>query len=206
MKKQIVAQTNTSRTANPSLPQLSPAQHQKLLLLSLLPLAHSHSTLTYSHLMTALSLPSSRALEDLLTTAIYSSLLTATLDPAHSIVNVTSIAPLRDLAPGSLPAMQATLFAWSQRCEGALADLDAQMAAVRAAAVRRERERRRRDRGLEAAMAALEDKGGAPKRGAGFGDEGQGADAMEIDQEGVGRWVRNAKRGSGLAGLGGRRL
>ncbi|XTI92850.1 hypothetical protein V2W45_1426799 [Cenococcum geophilum] len=191
---------------NPSLPQLSPAQHQKLLLLSLLPLAHSHSTLTYSHLMTALSLPSSRALEDLLTTAIYSSLLTATLDPAHSIVNVASIAPLRDLAPGSLPAMQATLFAWSQRCEGALADLDAQMAAVRAAAVRRERERRRRDRGLEAAMAALEDKGGAPKRGAVFGDEGQGADAMEIDQEGVGRWVRNAKRGSGLAGLGGRRL
>ncbi|OCK85557.1 hypothetical protein K432DRAFT_318109 [Lepidopterella palustris CBS 459.81] len=191
--------------SNPSLPQLSQTQQQKLLLLSLLPLAHSHSTLTYEHLMTALSLPSTRALEELITTAIYSSLLTATLDPAHGIVNVTSISPLRDLAPGSLPTMQSTLFTWSQRCEDALSDLDKQMVAVKKAAVQRERERRRKDRGLEAAMAALEEKGSG-KRGAGFGGEGQGDDAMEIDQEGVGRWVRNAKRGSGLAGLGGRRL
>jgi len=192
--------------ANPSLPQLSSAQHQKLLLLSLLPLAHSHSTLTYDHLMTALSLPSPRALEDLLTTAIYSSLLTATLDPAHSIVCVTSISPLRDLAPGSLPAIQSTLFTWSQRCEDALSDLDKQIAAVKKAAVQREKERRKRDRGLEAAMAELEEKGSAAKRGVGFSDEGQGGDAMEIDQESMGRWVRNAKRGSGLAGPGGRRL
>lgn len=155
--------------------------------------------------MTALSLPSPRALEELVTKAIYSSLLTATLDPAHGNVNVTSVAPLRDLAPGSLPALQSTLTTWSQRCEDALTDLDKQMATVKKRAVQRERERRKRDRGLEVTMAALEEKGSG-KRGAGYGDEGQGGDAMDIDQESSGRWVRGAKRGSGLAGLGGRRL
>ncbi|KAF2493993.1 hypothetical protein BU16DRAFT_512194 [Lophium mytilinum] len=191
--------------ANASLPQLNAAQHQKLLLLSLLPLARSHTTLTYAHLTTALSLPSPRALEELITTAIYASLLTATLDPAHGLVNVTSIAPLRDLAPGAIPSLAATLAAWSARCGGALDELDAQIAGVRKAAVRREKERRKRERGMETAMGLLEEKSaGAAKRGE-EGGQGQG-EAMEIDQEDiVGRFARGVKKG-GLAGLGGRRL
>ena len=91
---------------SPNLPKLSAQQHQKLLLLSLLPLSRSHATLTYKHLLSALDLPTTRALEELITTAIYSGLITATLGPANSLVSVTSISPLRDLAPGSLPALQ----------------------------------------------------------------------------------------------------
>ncbi|KAF2189184.1 hypothetical protein K469DRAFT_723943 [Zopfia rhizophila CBS 207.26] len=186
--------------ANPNLPQISAAQHQKLLLLSLLPLSRSHSTLTYDHLMQALELPSKRALEELITTAIYSSLLNATLDPANALVSVTSISPLRDLAPGSLPTLQSTLRTWSQRCDSALANLEAQISEVKRAAVVRERERRKKERGLELTMASMEEKGAGKRGMSGLGEE----DLMDIDQEGgSGRVLRGAKRGAAGFGFGG---
>ncbi|KAJ4334172.1 hypothetical protein N0V95_009241, partial [Ascochyta clinopodiicola] len=135
--------------SRPELPKLSAPQHQKLLLLSLLPLSRSHATLTYKHLLAALDLPTARPLEELITTAIYAGLVTATLDPAHSLVSVTSIAPLRDLAPGSLPALQGTLQTWSARCDAALADLEAQVETVRRDAVEREKLRRKKERAVE---------------------------------------------------------
>ncbi|KAF2470946.1 COP9 signalosome subunit 7 [Lindgomyces ingoldianus] len=185
--------------AHGSLPKLSAQQHKKLLLLSLLPLARSHTTLTYSALMAALDLPTTRALEELITTAIYSGLLTATLDPAHSLLSVTGISPLRDLAPGSLPTLQQTLSTWSQRCESALADLEAQAASVKRAAVAREKDRRKKERALEITIAASEEKGGAKRGMSGLGEE----DMMDIDQEGgSGRVLRNTKRGTGGGGFG----
>ncbi|KAH6220077.1 hypothetical protein HBI42_105500 [Parastagonospora nodorum] len=175
-----------------NLPKLSAQQHQKLLLLSLLPLSTSHSSLTYKHLLTALDLPTTRALEELIMTAIYSGLITATLDPAHSLISVTSVAPLRDLAPGSLPALQTTLQAWSQRCDSALADLEAQVEKVKKEAVDREKVRRKKDRALEAVMQASEDKSTSKRGLGGYG----GDDAMEIDDEGgSGRTTRGNKRG-----------
>ncbi|PVH98342.1 hypothetical protein DM02DRAFT_615849 [Periconia macrospinosa] len=181
-----------------TLPKLSAQQHQKLLLLSLLPLSHSHKTLTYPSLLAALDLPSTRSLEELITSAIYAGLLTATLDPAHSVVAVTSVAPLRDLAPGSLPAMQATLANWSARCDAALVDLEARIAEVRKAAVDREKTRRKKERVQEVVMASMEEKGGQKRSVSGLGEE----DAMDIDQEGgSGRFTRGAKRGPG--GFGG---
>ncbi|KAL6706436.1 hypothetical protein ACN47E_005542 [Coniothyrium glycines] len=181
--------------AQTGLPKLSAQQHQKLLLLSLLPLSRSHATLTYSHLLAALDLPTTRALEELITTAIYSGLITATLDPAHSLVSVTSISPLRDLAPGSIPALQTTLQTWSQRCDSALAELELQVEKVKREAVDREKVRRKKERALEAAMQTTEEKGQGNKRGlGGFG----GDDAMEIDDEGSSsRNTRGTKRGSG---------
>ncbi|KAF1926272.1 COP9 signalosome subunit 7 [Didymella exigua CBS 183.55] len=184
------------------LPKLSAPQHQKLLLLSLLPLSHAHATLTYARLQAALDLPTPRALEELITTAIYAGLLTATLDPAHSRVSVTSIAPLRDLAPGALPRLQSTLAAWSGRCDAALADLDAQVERVKRDAVQREKLRRKRERAVEVQTS---DERGAGKRapemrGGGYGDD----DAMDIDQEGgSGRATRGAKKGAAPSGLGG---
>jgi COP9 signalosome complex subunit 7 len=181
-------------TAQGNLPKLSAQQHQKLLLLSLLPLSRSHTTLTYPALMSALDLPTTRALEELITTAIYAGLITATLDPAHSLVSVTSVAPLRDLAPGSLPAMQATLSTWSQRC-----DME-----VKKAAVNREKMRRKKERAMEVMIQSSEEKGGSQKRGvSGLGDE----DMMDVDQEGgSGRVTRGTKRGAGGFGNFGRRL
>jgi COP9 signalosome complex subunit 7 len=122
--------------------------------------------------------------------------MTATLDPAKSLVNVTTVSPLRDLAPGSLPTLQATLQTWSQRCSDALADLDKQVAAVKKAAVDREKQRRKKERALEVVMQSMDEKGAAKR----LGDE----DLMEIDQEGSGRVTRGSKRGTGF-GLG-RRL
>lgn len=186
MYSQPAAQTN--------LPKLSAQQHQKLLLLSLLPLSRSHATLTYEHLLSVLDLPSTRALEELITNAIYSGLITATLDPAHSLVSVTSIAPLRDLAPGSLPALQATLQSWSQRCESALADLEAQVEKVKKDAVDREKVRRKKERALEAAMQSSDDKGSGKRGLLGL----VGDDAMDIDDEGgSSRTTRSSKRGAG---------
>jgi COP9 signalosome complex subunit 7 len=195
---------NNSTTAHGNLPKLSAQQHQKLLLLSLLPLARSHTTLTYPALMSALDLPTTRALEELITTAIYSGLVTATLDPAHSLVSVTSVAPLRDLAPGSLPPMQATLSTWSQRCDAALADLEARVAEVKKAAVDREKMRRKKERAMEVMIQVSEEKGGSQKRSvSGLGDE----DMMDVDQEGgSGRTTRGTKRGAGGFGNFGRRL
>ncbi|KAJ4358334.1 uncharacterized protein N0V89_002916 [Didymosphaeria variabile] len=183
------------------LPKLSDKQHEKLLMLSLLPLARSHSTLTYPALMSALDLSTPRALEQLLTTAIYAGLLTATLDPAHSVVSVTSVAPLRDLAPGSLPALQATLANWSNRCGSALEDLELRVAEVRKAAVEREMLRRKKERALEVMLQLSEDKG---KGGGQRRDEGY-EDMMDVDEQGgSGRQTRGMKRGfaGGFSGLG----
>ncbi|KAF1851367.1 COP9 signalosome subunit 7 [Cucurbitaria berberidis CBS 394.84] len=186
--------------AQDQLPKLSAQQHQKLLLLSLLPLSRSHATLTYKHLLTALDLPTTRALEELITTAIYSGLITATLDPAHSLVSVTSISPLRDLTPGSLPALQMTLQSWSQRCESALADLEAQAEKVKKEAVDREKVRRKRERALDAALQTGEEKNTGKRSLMGLG----GDDAMDIDDEGgSSRGLRGSKRGPGSFGLGG---
>lgn len=188
-------------TAQENLPKLSPQQQQKLKLLTLLPLSRSHSTLTYSHLVSALELPSTRALEELITTAIYSGLINATLDPARSLVSVTSIAPLRDLAPGSLPVLQSTLQAWSQRCDSALADLTAQVERVKKEALEREKMKRKKERALEAVMQTSEEKGtGKRALTSGFGEE----DAMEIDdEEGSGKATRGSKRGPGGFGFSG---
>ncbi|XPT02860.1 hypothetical protein M3J09_011966 [Ascochyta lentis] len=184
--------------SRPELPKLSAPQHQKLLLLSLLPLSRSHATLTYKYLLTALDLPTARALEELVTTAIYAGLLTATLDPAHSLVSVTSIAPLRDLAPGSLPALQSTLQTWSQRCDAALADLEAQVEKVKRDAVEREKLRRKKERAID--VQTSDEKGAGKKGSVGAGDD----DAMDIDQEGgSGRVTRGLKRGPGGFALGG---
>lgn len=191
----------TTATAHPNLPKLSAQQHQKLLLLSLLPLSHSHKTLTYKHLLVALDLPTTRALEELITTAIYAGLITATLDPARALVSVTSISPLRDLAPGALPALQATLQSWSQRCDAALADLEAQADKVKKEAIDREKVRRKKERAVEAALHAESERSNGQRGVMGMGSD----DAMDIDDEGGNiRGTKGSKRGSNFGP--GRRL
>jgi len=107
-----------------------------LTLLTLAARCTSSSQLTYSNLQSALSLSTSRELETLVTDAIYADLLSGTLNPSQQIVVITSVAPLRDLAPGSVTTMVTELDAWSQRCEGVLADLESEMERVRNEAVK----------------------------------------------------------------------
>ncbi|KAL2860729.1 uncharacterized protein BJX67DRAFT_328924 [Aspergillus lucknowensis] len=123
----------------PNLPLLSEDQARKLRLLSLLTLASSVKPLTYEILMDSLSLSAPSDLETLVTTAIYSSLITARLSPATTppTVNVTSVAPLRDVKPTYLPTMISTLSAWESRCGSVIKDIEAEIAKIKADSAQR---------------------------------------------------------------------
>jgi COP9 signalosome complex subunit 7 len=176
----------TTSTAATGLPKLTPQQEQKLRLLSLLPLARQQSNLTYKSLQSALSLDSPQALESLITTAIYTSLITGTIDPAHKMINITSVAPLRDLAPGSIPALTAALTQWSQQCSSMLAKLDAQITQTKDDAQARGRQNARLEALLEERVSKEETedgkraKRGAPGQGFDTRDEYED-DEMEVD-------------------------
>lgn len=83
--------------------------------------------------MTALSLDSTADLESLITTAIYANLITARLSPATTPpnVNVTAVAPLRDVPPQSLPKMVSLLTEWEARCNEVVSDLEAEIERVK---------------------------------------------------------------------------
>jgi COP9 signalosome complex subunit 7 len=139
---------------------------KKLRLLSLLTIASqrkeppsstpsSASNLSYNSLCTRLRLESSIELEQLVTEAIYSDLVVATLNPALQTVVITSVAPLRDLAPGSVQSMIDELAAWSKRCSSVLADLEAEIQKVKDEAELRAGREARTERQVKAAMDAL---------------------------------------------------
>lgn len=197
----------TSHPATPNLPSLTSAQETKLRLLTLLTLAAQKPTsgtttsnLSYASLCTHLDLPSPLALEQLLTRAIYADLLTATLNSAAQTVVVTSVAPLRDLAPGSLADMMAELAAWSGRCDAVLADLESEMERVRSEAKKRAAREAKAERQIKAVTAAGEvaasDNGTSAfiaartghntRGGKGKVEEEDGEDAMEVDGGGGG--------------------
>lgn len=213
------------------IPPLSEPQARKLRQLSLLTLCDSPSTLTYPHLLTALELPTIRALEDLIISCLYAGLLTVKLDTVNNRLNVSSVAPLRDLRANSVPQMVQVLADWDARCIGVLGDIEAQMKAVRQRAVEARRRERENEKALEHAMgkglgmrlgtggaaaretSALKAPG---KRGAGDKDEdyddgggggggpGEAADEMDVDEGG--QWTgrpRGAKRGGGGGRLAG---
>lgn len=185
----------------PNLPKLSNTQEQKLRQLTLLSLSSFPSTLTYAHLLSELSLPTTRALEDLVISSIYAGLLTAKLDTLAQRVDVSSVAPLRDLKPGSVPRMVSVLEDWDGRCVTVLREIEGQVREVR----RKAQEQRKRETEHEKAVAKRmgENEDGKGKLGKRVG--GEEADEMEIDEGG--RRLRGAKRGGGnfLGGLG-RRL
>ena len=123
--------------ASPALPSLNPQQTLKLRQLSFLTLARDPANLTYANLLRELALETPRELEDLVISAIYAGLVAGTLDPYHRVVCLSSVSPLRDLPPDSVPAMLGTLSAWSARCVSTLAELEAQIKSVRAEALER---------------------------------------------------------------------
>lgn len=137
----------------PNLPPLSEPQTLKLRQLSLLTLARDRSNLSYEALQKALGLTSARQLEELVITVIYAGLLHATLDPARQAVQVNSVAPLRDLSPGSIPDMIAALSNWSEKCASTLGDLEAQIRNIRAAAAAREKEKRAAEHRIQALVS-----------------------------------------------------
>ncbi|KAF2720473.1 hypothetical protein K431DRAFT_313326 [Polychaeton citri CBS 116435] len=192
--------------ATPNLPELSSTQQLKLRLLSLLTISSEKPSasskqhhLSYSSLSSRLDLRSAIDLEHLVTQAIYENLITATLNPADQTVVITSVAPLRDLAPGSVQTLVSELAAWGGRCDTVLSDLEAEIAKVKADAVKRAAREAKADRQIKAATE-VEAKG-MPTRGINKKEEdGEDGDAMEIDSGSALGTGGGKKRGSSTLG------
>ena len=98
--------------------------------------------------MKELDIPTPMELESLVTSAVYASLLTARLSPASNprIVHITSVAPVRDLRPGSLPEMLQILETWGSRCTGVISEIESQIKTIKdEAKARRLKEIQRQD-------------------------------------------------------------
>lgn len=163
---------STYQSASPSLPPLTPPQALKLRQLSLLSLSRDKAQLSYASLQSHLQLPTARELEDVVISAVYAGLLTARLNPARQEVQVSSVAPLRDVPPTTVSDIVGTLKAWSARCDATLAELEGTVARIRADAAREADRRRENERVLAAAVAAEEKNavGGGPGGGGGSAD------------------------------------
>ena len=184
-----------SRADTTDLPTLSDPQALKLRQLTLVSLARYPHMLSYEHLREVLELPSSRALEDLVISAIYAGLLTAKLDTLTQRVDVSSVAPLRDVKPGTVPQMIAIFDDWDARCASVLAGLETQVKEVRSKALTK----RRRDDANEKAVAKLtDDKDGGKGKAVGKRGVGEENDDMDVDDNGLGLRSKNAKRGGGM--------
>ncbi|KAF4973737.1 hypothetical protein FSARC_45 [Fusarium sarcochroum] len=155
--------TYSSYKSTQGLPALAEAQATKLRQLSLLSLARDRQNLSYAALQDALDLPGSREVETLVISAVYAGLLHATLDPARAAVQVASVAPLRDLAPGSIPDMATALKIWADRCTTTLSGLELQIKEIRTTAAARQREQRAADEKLQQLMSDSQEGTGPRK-------------------------------------------
>ncbi|KAG6061235.1 hypothetical protein E4U17_002238 [Claviceps sp. LM77 group G4] len=140
-----------------NLPSLNESQILKLRQLSILNLARDRRNLHYDVLQQELGLSSAREVEELVITAIYAGLVKATLDPDRKTVQVTSLAPLRDLEPGCIPSMIAALENWSEKCTSTLGDLEVQIQRIRNAALNRETEKRATEAKIQALVVDEQD-------------------------------------------------
>ena len=180
------------------LPQLNQAQTTKLRLLSLLTLVPSplnttsttstNPNLTYSYLQQELDLPSSAALESLVTTALTSSLLTGHTDPLHQRLAINSVAPLRDLSPHSMPTISRTLEEWQSRCDVMLNDINSRVTKIREEArIRKDREQRR-EKAFDKEMAKADEEHVAALQLTDNGANGRGvAQVMDLSTQGQGK-------------------
>ena len=80
-----------------------------------------------------------RELEILVTSAIYVSLLCATLNPLPGLLEVHCLSPLRDVSPATIPAMVDVLAEWSARCETVRRGLEGEVERIKTRAGERGR-------------------------------------------------------------------
>ncbi|KAJ2902442.1 hypothetical protein MKZ38_000571 [Zalerion maritima] len=201
--------THQDYLSDPSLPPLNDAQTLKLRQLSLISLASDLDALSYANLQKKLALNSPRELEEFVISAIYANLLTGTLDPARQSVSITSVSPLRDAAPASVPKMQKGLQEWSSRCVDTLQKLEEEIRSIKSAAAKRAADAQRQEVMLEAlAEQEKSSKGGGgggsaasqarkAKRSAGLGShhqEDNDEGAMDLDEDDDGGEKKRGRR------------
>lgn len=84
---------------------------------------------------------------------MYAGLLTARLNPQRQEVQVSSVAPLRDVPPPTVAGIVNTLQQWSARCDATLAELESTVSRIRADAARAVERKREAERVVAAAIA-----------------------------------------------------
>ncbi|KAJ9664162.1 hypothetical protein H2198_000380 [Neophaeococcomyces mojaviensis] len=202
-----------------NLPALSESQALKLRQLSLLTLASPFlpldparpDPLTYPSLVSSLDLSSHQQLESLVTSTIYAGLITARLSPTSTPprVQITSVAPLRDVRPVSLPAISQILNTWQSRCTTTISSLEAQIIQVRSQAAHRTALQRKRQEVIDTAVVQGENDASKAVRGRdrrgnkrdldermeGEDDEDVSSDEVKMDVDESGDYAGAAGRG-----------
>ncbi|KAK3950348.1 hypothetical protein QBC32DRAFT_241682 [Pseudoneurospora amorphoporcata] len=143
--------------------------------------------LSYASLIRHLELSSARELEELVISAIYAGLIEGQLDPANEMVQINSVAALRDVPARGVGGLLSSLQGWAGRCEATLQELEATMANLREEADRRASEEQEWNNKMSQLLED-EQKGAVPssssssslprfsnKRGGGGGGAGAGA-------------------------------
>ncbi|KAI0045751.1 hypothetical protein FA95DRAFT_1583295 [Auriscalpium vulgare] len=193
-----------------TLPDLTPAQALKLKHLSLLSYSMQNRIIPYSFLLTALAVPTIRALEDLIIDAIYLDILHGKLDQKHQQFEVEYTVG-RDVPPAALPDLYAALESWSTTTAQTLATLDAKIALLADQNVATRARGEEHDRVLNGYLKDLADKkgGGAASNkraagGAGRKDRDGGRenrdDEMDVDSEIVEAKGKNRKASQEISG------
>lgn len=119
---------------------------------------------------------------------------------------VISVAPLRDLAPASVPTLISTLDDWESRCDNTLSEIEGRVQAIRDNAHVRGQVEARRKATFEGEVDKGEDdkgrglRSGNSKRAAPMGEMGVAdGDAMDVDEvlgDGGAPWKSGLTRGS----------
>ena len=112
--------------------------------------------MTYPALLSSLSLEDVAVLQSLLTQAIYAGLLSAKLNPRMQRVDLLSVSPLRDLAPGSVNGIAKILAAWEAQCNSVYREIEEKVGDVVSKAEDRQRREDARKLELEDALSKIE--------------------------------------------------
>jgi len=99
-----------------SLPELSPMQLLKLRHLTIVTMSTKTKCIPYSDLLKELGLESTRELEDIIISAIYSGVIRGKLDQRGGRLEIEYAAG-RDVRPEAVPHVIATLEAWCRTCD-----------------------------------------------------------------------------------------
>ena len=112
--------------------------------------------LSYPSLLSSLDFTDVTVLQALLTQAIYAGLLAAKLNPRAQRVDLISITPSRDLAPGSVPDLIKILAAWEGQCVLVNQEIEERASKVHMQAEERQRIGDARNAELEEALSKIE--------------------------------------------------
>ncbi|KAI0825256.1 hypothetical protein BC628DRAFT_1374228 [Trametes gibbosa] len=140
-----------------SLPPLNDAQTVKLKQLTLVSLAQDSRILPYDELLRVLDMPTIRELEDLIIDAIYLDIVRGKLDQKQGQFEVEYTMG-RDLEPGKLEQLLASLQNWASTTASVLATLDTKLTELSNRAVTDKTIKDAYDRGYQATLREVADK------------------------------------------------